>query len=69
MARISRISLLSFLAMACAPGGSKLNAAGGESRLVAAYFHLSGDANDSDLQRVVSIANRLIAMLTRLIRR
>ena len=30
---------------------------------------LSGDANPSDLERVASIANRLIAMLTRLIRR
>jgi len=30
---------------------------------------LSGDANESDLERVMSIANRLIAMLTGLIRR
>src|SRR5271156_4645348 len=41
----------------------------GEAAAAVEIATLSGDANESDLQRVVSIANRLIAMLTRLIRR
>ena len=41
----------------------------GEAAAAVEIAVLSGDANESDLERVVSIANRLIAMLTGLIRR
>ena len=41
----------------------------GEAAAAIEIANLSGDANESDLARVVSIANRLIAMLTGLIRR
>jgi hypothetical protein len=49
IAKISRIFVLSLLAVAGTLGGSKLNAAGGEPRLVAAYFHPSGGADKSVL--------------------
>ena len=41
----------------------------GEAAAAVEIAALSGDANDADLERVLSIANRLIAMLTGLIRR
>ena len=41
----------------------------GEAAAAIEIACLSGDARDSDLELVVSIANRLIAMLTGLIRR
>ena len=41
----------------------------GEAAAAVEIAMISGDAKESDLQRVVSIANRLIAMLTGLIRR
>ncbi len=41
----------------------------GEAAAAIEIACLSGDANEADLARVVSIANRLIAMLTKLIRR
>ena len=41
----------------------------GEAAAAVEIAVLSGDASEADLQRVVRIANRLIAMLTGLIRR
>ena len=41
----------------------------GEAAAAVEIATLSGDANECDLERIVSIANRLIAMLTKLIRR
>ena len=41
----------------------------GEAAAAVEIARLSGDASEADLARVVSIANRLIAMLTKLIRR
>ena len=41
----------------------------GEAAAAVEIAALSGDANQTDVERVVSIANRLIAMLTGLIRR
>ena len=41
----------------------------GEAAAAIEIACLSGDANESDLARVTSIANRLVAMLTGLIRR
>jgi four helix bundle protein len=41
----------------------------GEAAAAIEIACLSGDANADDLAKVVSIANRLIAMLTKLIRR
>ncbi len=41
----------------------------GEAAAAIEIAALSGDANDGDVERVASIANRLIAMLTGLIRR
>ena len=40
----------------------------GEAAAAIEIACLSGDANEDDLAKVVSIANRLIAMLTKLIR-
>jgi four helix bundle protein len=41
----------------------------GEAAAAIEIASLTGDASQADLARVVSIANRLIAMLTKLIRR
>jgi hypothetical protein len=41
----------------------------GEAAAAVEIAVLSGDADAADLERVVSIANRLVAMLTGLIRR
>jgi four helix bundle protein len=41
----------------------------GEAAAAIEIACISGDAKDADLVRVVSITNRLIAMLTKLIRR